>query len=225
MLEINKERTTKFIRDLADTYDDHPLAKHMISFIPGGQIIDCLISEFANKIKKERFEDLIDKIRNLNADIEKIKQDKVNTEELYDIIYTIVNKSIETRLTELRQIYAAIFVDVVDGNDKVYNIESLIEKVSNIKEKDLTFIKHINSFVNNNQNRETIFPNSSSLNGENLFKFINSEDFDMFECIWYLNRFVTLGLLQTDTRQLTKNELLPYEPTKYFYKITKYLES
>lgn len=167
---------------------------------------------------------MIARIVKLDSDIEMLKLNKVNAEELYDIIYVIVNKSIETRIKELRQIYAATFVDVIDGKDKIYNLESFIEKISNIKEKDLVFIKHINSFINDNPNRESIFHNNSSLNGENICKYIKNEDFDMYECIWYLNRFVTLGLLQTDTRKLTKSEYLPYEPTMYFYRIIKYVE-
>lgn len=203
---------------LSEKYENYPLVRVIINAIPYiGNGIDIYLTNKWNKFQIERFEDFIDKLSSQLSCIQQNKLDKnfLESEEFFDIVYSIVKDVINSRLEEKRTIYAKILKDSLENEQIIYDLELLIKQVEEIKEKDLVFIKYIQEF------NKII---DESITGERMFIQINDcKNFDIDEITRMLYRFTYLGLLNNSVNILTTREKMTFTTTRLFSKLCNYI--
>lgn len=202
---------------LSQKYEKNPLARIIINAIPyiGGSL-DVALSAKWNDFQQKRIDDFLNK---LSLELELIQEDKldkafINSEGFFDIVYNIVKDITASRLSEKRTIYAKILKDSLEEGQDIYNLESLIKQVEDLKEKDMLFLKHI----------QTYLIQGAELTGEKLSSYIaDNDNFSIEEITRMLFRFAYLGLLNYGTNVLTLREKIRFTTTNLFSKLCCYL--
>lgn len=203
---------------LSEKYERNPLARIIINAVPyiGGSLDVALTSKW-NEYQQKRIDDFLDK---LSTELEQIQEDKldkefINSEDFFDIVYSIVKDVTTSRLSEKRVIYAKLLKDSLEQGQDIYDLESLIKQVEDIKEKDMLFLKHIQEYTK---------AQYEDITGEKMSKHIaDSKNFDTEEVTRLLFRFAYLGLLNYAMNTLTLREEIKFTTTHLFSKLCGYI--
>lgn len=195
-------------------------------FLSKYPIINGLMSTIDTEINSIRFRSLCDNVAKNTEDIEDLQEavSILGSEQFYNIIRQIVNDSIDARIEEPRIIYSKIIAEIVRKDEKIFNIESLLYKICELKEKDYIILKKIIAYFEENPVDPSQIPRGGQLTGCSLAEYMNNKsDFDVEECTWFLYRFASLGILNFNSQVLNRREHISFTPTKYLYKIKAYL--
>lgn len=195
-------------------------------FLSKYPIISGCLSTIDAEINFIRFKSLCENVAKNTENIEDLQEAVgiLASEQFYNIIRQIVNDSIDARIEEPRIIYSKIIAEIVRKEEKIFNIESLLYKICELKEKDYIILKKIIAYFEENPVDPSPIPRSGQLTGCSLAEYMNNEsDFDVEECTWFLYRFASLGLLNFNSQVLNRRDNISFTPTKYLYKIKAYL--
>ena len=206
------------LTSLSKRYDKTPLARIIISALPyiGGSLDIALTAKWNNFYQK-RIDDFLNR---LSIEFKEIQEEKldmnfINSEGFFDIVYNIVKDVLTNRLIEKKIIYARILKDSLEQGQNIYDLESLIKQVEDLKEKDMVFLKHIQEYYKKND---------GDISGEKMFKHIKDDNnFDLEEVTRLLFRFAYLGLLDYAMNTLTLRSKIKFTRTRLFSKLNIYM--
>lgn len=201
---------------LSKKYGDNLLIRTCICAIPNiGGSLDVILTDKWNVYNQNRIEDFLDKLsKELKLlDEKSINKEFIYSEEFYDIVYQILKDVTSSRVSEKRTIYSKILKEALSENTKTCDLESLIEQVGNIKEKDMLFLKYLQKY----------FASKNELTGEDLSTYISENNFDVEEVTRLLFRFAYLGILDYSMNVLTMRRKIRFSKTNLFSKLCEYI--
>lgn len=205
------------LTEFSKKYGGNPYLRSIINLVPyiGGSL-DVILTEKWNSFYQRRIENMLDQLSHDLTEVqEKINDEYLESEEFFDIIQKIIQESIKTRLDYKRKIYSKIIRDSISYQKSTAETESIIEVVSNLYENDLFLIFQLQIYLTN----ET----KDNFTGEDIFRFLSSENIDINEIVRALYRFAFLGLLDYKTNELTLRHKIQFNKTPFFDRIHNYL--
>ncbi len=138
------------LNEMTENYTNCILGRAIVTtIIPGGSAIDMAITQKWSNYQQERWEELLNnfKLELKRVDSSKIDRVFVESEEFHDIIKKIVFDSLMNGMPEKRVAYPRAVVDYLENPTHIFNLEDAINSISNIKERELRYIKRISELV------------------------------------------------------------------------------
>ena len=135
--------------EISKLYEDNLLARVLVNAIPyiGGSLDATLTSKWSGYWKQRIEELLIETEKELASINERmIDKDFIESEEFYDIVSKIANDVTSSRCREKRVGYAKIIKSALLKEDTIANLEDIVAQITNMREKDLIYLKIINWF-------------------------------------------------------------------------------
>ena len=196
-------------------YESNPIARIIVNAIPyiGGSI-DVLLSSKWVSYQSQRVDDLLRNIEKELADVSQEKVDKgfLESEEFYDLVYSIAQSAISSRYPETRVGYAKVIRLAICQEETVYYLEDIVRQIAEMKEIDLQLLKGI----------KQLFDAGATVSGITVHEKIPLKS-TLIETELHLYRFEQLGLLDHQRNMLNGRGKVEFHKTSLFDKLVDYL--
>lgn len=206
-----------------EKYSNNSLIRGAICAIPHiGGLIDIIMSTRGSKIRQGRIQQYIDLLKSqFNELSEKvISKEYLDSEEFFDLIISSFEIAARTRGENKRKLLSAVVKNSVILPVNNDDNEDLLYCISNLNENDVSFM----ILLNCNEpkvRKEEEYVSGYTVNG--LYEIDQRVSKEAY--LFSLMKLETLGLLHRNARVAGSMEQIPYNKTRYFRMLLKYLNN
>lgn len=197
-------------------YEEHPIARILVNAIPNiGGSLDVALSSKWNKYQTNRITEMLEKLEEEVKELKDCSLDKdiLESEEFFDLIRQIAPSVTQCRCPETRTGYARIIKSALLKGDAIPDLEDLVRQISDFHEKDIIYLKNINSLFDSNQR----------VCGSILSQIVKEYALTAVEAESLLFRYENLGLLDHPRDMIVGRGNVVFEKTRLFDKLVSLL--